>query len=233
MIGALGALKDLGGGGAAQLGATGLQGGIGLYQAWKGAKEKRIAEGQERAAITGIKSQKYGDYNQAYYDELQRRSNVGLQQEQMGYMQQAADRAAGVGLQVSGDRRGGLMGIGQAQTSLADAYRNIGLADVAARDRNQQAVLGEMFNRGNAALGEGIRNFEMDLSLASRGRGEAIQKQQAGTQNVMGAAQNMATYMGGQQAQQDLFNQQTSLNNANNQTALQVAQLQYGNQNPQ
>jgi hypothetical protein len=44
----------------------------------------------------------------------------------------------------------------------------------------------------------------------------------------MGAAQNMATYMGGQQAQQDLFSQQTSLNNANNQTAIDIAKLQYG-----
>ena len=68
----------------------------------------------------------------------------------------------------------------------------------------------------------------MDLSLASRARGEAIQKQQAGTQNVMGAAQNFATFMGGQQAQQDLFSQQTSLNNANNQTAIDIAKLQYG-----
>jgi hypothetical protein len=201
LAGLAGPLMEMGGkmgvGGAAQLGSSGLQAGVGLYQAWKGAKEKRIAEGQEIGAMTGIKSQRYADYNQGYYDELQRRSNVGLQQEQLGAMQQGADRAAGVGLQTTGDRRGGLMGIGQAQTSLSDAYRNIGLADVAQRESNSLAALQEQLNRGVQTQGEQTRNFEMDLSLASRNRGEAIQKQQAGTQNVFGAAQNLATFYGG------------------------------------
>ena len=160
-------------------------------------KAIREAEDAEKAAIEGMKDTKYADYNQSYFNELQRRSSVGLQQEQMTAMQQGADRAAGVGLQTTGNRRGGLMGIGQAQTSLADAYRNIGLADVAQREQNTQSMLGEWGNRGQMSYGEGMRDSGMDLALAGRNREEEIQKQQAQQQEMMDSVASLGLTMGG------------------------------------
>ena len=97
-------------------------------------------------------------------------------------MEQGANRAAGVGLAVSDDRRGGLMNVGRAATSLADSYRTIGLADVAQREQNAQMVLGEMSNRGTSSYNEMQNLYGYDLANARSLRQEAIQKQQAGMQ---------------------------------------------------
>jgi len=144
-----------------------------------------------------------------YYDELQRRANVGLPQEQMMAMQQGADRAAGVGLSVSDDRRGGLVGIGRAASGLANAYSQIGLADVAARQQNAQMVLGEMANRGQQTYGEVQQLNQYDLATAQQRRIEGIQQQQAGLQSIVGGVANAGAFLGGTQAAVNPFGAST------------------------
>lgn len=163
-------------------GALAVKAGMGLYKAHKGKKEAQSAEREAEAARQQMEATKYADYNQAYYDELQRRANVGLPEEQKLAMEQGANRAAGVGLAVSEDRRGGLMGVGRAASSLANSYRTIGLADVAQREQNAQQVLAEMSNRGLSTYNEQQNLVGMDLANARALRQEGIQKQQAGMQ---------------------------------------------------
>ena len=185
---------------AAGLAGGAVQAGLGIYGAIKGAQVAKQAEQDRLAAREEIANTKYADYNQMYYDELQRRASVGLPQEQMMAMQQGADRAAGVGLSVSDDRRGGLVGIGRAASGLANAYSQIGLADVAARQQNAQMVLGEMSNRGQQTYGEVQQLNQYDLATAQQRRIEGIQQQQAGLQSIVGGVANAGTFLGGTQA---------------------------------
>lgn len=176
---------------------AGVQAGLGVYGAVAGSMAAKRSEEERLAAREEIAGTKYADYNQAYYDELQRRANVGLPQEQMLAMQQQADRAAGIGLAATEDRRGGLMGIGQAVGGLSNAYTQIGLADVAARQQNAQAVLGEMAARGRQTYGEQQQLNQYDLAIAQQRRAEGIAQQQAGLQNIAGAAGSIGTFLGG------------------------------------
>lgn len=186
-------------------GALVAKAGMGLYQQHKGKKDKQAAEKEALQVREDMGNTKYADYNQAYYEELKRRSDVGMPDEQRLAMEQGADRAAGVGLSVSDDRRGGMMGVGRAAASLSDSYRNIGLADVAEQNANAQQMLGEMSNRGQSTYNEQQNLLGMDLANARSLRQEGIQRQQAGRQefnnsidqglNVAMAAGQMMTGM--------------------------------------
>jgi len=195
---------------AAGLAGGAVQAGLGIYGAIKGAQVAKQAEQDRLAAREEIANTKYADYNQMYYDELQRRANVGLPQEQLMAMQQGADRAAGVGLATSEDRRGGLVGIGRAASGLANAYSQIGLADVAARQQNAQMVLGEMANRGQQTYGEVQQLNQYDLAIAQQRRIEGIQQQQAGLQSITSGVANAGTFLGGTQAAVNPFGTNTS-----------------------
>ena len=84
-----------------------IQTGIGLSQVAGGATKQNRAERAREAAIGELERTRYADYNQAYYEELQRRAQVGLPEEQRQYMEQQAERAASVGLAATEDRRAG------------------------------------------------------------------------------------------------------------------------------
>jgi len=170
-----------------------LQTGFGIYQAIKGSKDKKAAEAELEVLRQKMGDTRYADFNQSYYDELQRRANVGLPTEQRLAMEQGANRAAGVNLATSEDRRAGLMGIGRAQTGLADAYTNIGLADVAQREQNAQAVLSEMSNRGTSTYNEQMNLLNYDVANQRSARQEALAMQQAGLQNTFTGLSSTAT----------------------------------------
>ena len=76
------------------------------------------------------------------------------------------------------------MGVGRAATGLSDMYRNIGLADVAERNRNAEIMLGEMSNRGTSSYNEQQNLIGMDLANARSLRQEGIQRQRAGRQEI-------------------------------------------------
>lgn len=183
------------------------QGGIAVGQAIGGAIQKSKAERKREAAIAELESTRYADYNQAYYEELQRRAQVGLPEEQLQYMEQQAELAAGIGLATTEDRRGGLMDIGRTQAGLAQSYTNIGLADVAAREQAAQAVLGEMAKRGTQTYQEQMQLGQLDLALAEQARQEGLSQQQAGLQGAMDTAGTAATYFSGGFPLQDLYGQ--------------------------
>ena len=164
------------------------QGGIAAGQAIGGAIQKSKAKKEKEAARETLGETSYADYNQAYYEELQRRAQVGLPEEQRQYMEQQAERAAGVGLAASEDRRAGLMGIGRAQAGLAQSYTTIGLADVAAREQAAQAAIGEMGQRGAQTYQEQMQLGQLDLATAEQRRQEALSMQQAGLQGLMSTA---------------------------------------------
>jgi hypothetical protein len=165
-----------------------IQGGIGLGQFIAGSRKIKKATGERDDAIGELEDTRYADYNQAYYNELQRRESVGLPEAQRQYMEQQAQRAAGVGLAATEDRRARLMGIGRAQAGLAQSYTNIGMADVAAREQNAQRVLGEMGQRGMQTYQEQMQLGQLNLSLAEQGRQEGLGMQQAGLQSIMTTA---------------------------------------------
>ena len=185
------------------------QGGIAAGQAIAGAVQKSRAQKEREAAREALGETRYADYNQAYYEELQRRAQVGLPEEQRQYMEQQAERAAGVGLAASEDRRAGLMGIGRAQAGLAQSYTKIGLADVAAREQAAQAALGEMTQRGTQTYQEQMQLGQLDLSLAEQARQEGLSQQQAGLQGLMSTAGQAATFYGNQNFLENLYGQGT------------------------
>lgn len=187
------------------------QGGIAAGQAIAGAVQKSKAQKEREAAIGELEGTRYADYNQAYYEELQRRAQVGLPEEQRQYMEQQAERAAGVGLAATEDRRAGLMGIGRAQAGLAQSYTNIGLADVAAREQAAQAVLGEMAQRGAQTYQEQMQLGQLDLSLAEQARQEGLSQQQAGVQGLMSTAGQAAVGFSGGGQTPNVFGQGTPL----------------------
>lgn len=155
-----------------------------------GAYAKNIVAGKEaqkeaEKAIEDLKSIDYIDYNKEYYNQLMQRANLGLYEPQRQYMEDQADRAAQVGLQTMDNRRSGLIGLGSAQTSLADAYRNIALQDIQARETNKQAQLQELANRGMQTYQEDAGAANIDLSLARMNRQEAAAANQALSQNVV------------------------------------------------
>jgi len=182
-----------------------IQTGIGLFQHAAGKKEQKRAEIAREVAIGELENTRYADYNQAYYEELQRRAQVGLPEEQRQYMEQQAERAAGVGLAATEDRRAGLMGIGRAQAGLAQSYTNIGLADVAAREQAAQAVLGEMGQRGAQTYQEQMQLAQLDLSIAEQARQEALSKQQAGLQSTMTGLGSMIGLLPKRKQIEDLY----------------------------
>jgi hypothetical protein len=94
-----------------------IQTGIGLSQVAAGANKQSRALRDREVAIGDLEDTRYADYNQAYYNELQRRESVGLPEAQRQYMEQQAERAAGVGLAATEDRRAGIMGIGRNGTA--------------------------------------------------------------------------------------------------------------------
>jgi hypothetical protein len=161
-------------------------GGLGVLGAYaqSGLNEKRALEEQQKA-IEDLKSIDYIDYNREYYNQLVQRANLGLYEPQRQYMEDQADRAAQIGLQQTEDRGAGLIGIGRAQTSLADAYRNIAMQDIQAREANKQMQLAELANRGMQTYQEEAGAANIDLSLARQNRQEEIQKRQAMTQNLI------------------------------------------------
>jgi len=187
-----------------------IQTGIGLSQVAGGATKQKRAERAREVAIGELEDTRYADYNQAYYEELQRRAQVGLPEEQRQYMEQQAERAAGVGLAATEDRRAGLMGIGRAQAGLAQSYTNIGLADVAARERAAQAVLTEMGQRGAQTYQEQMQLGQLDLSLAEQARQEGLSQQQAGLQSTITGLGQIATAAGGGGQTPNLYGQGTT-----------------------
>lgn len=181
------------------------QGGIAAGQAIAGTVQKRKAQKEREAAREALGETRYADYNQAYYEELQRRAQVGLPEEQRQYMEQQAERAAGVGLAASEDRRAGLMSIGRAQAGLAQSYTTIGLADVASREQAAQAALGEMAQRGAQTYQEQMQLSQLDLATAEQRRQEALSMQQAGLQGLMSTAGQAAVGFSGGRTLQDLY----------------------------
>lgn len=180
-------------------------GGIAAGQAIGGAIQKSRAQKEKEAAREALGETGYADYNQAYYEELQRRAQVGLPEEQRQYMEQQAERAAGVGLAATEDRRAGLMGIGRAQAGLAQSYTTIGLADVAAREQAAQAALGEMGQRGAQTYQEQMQLGQLDLATAEQRRQEALSMQQAGLQGLMSTAGQAAVGFSGGSPLQNLY----------------------------
>jgi len=180
-------------------------GGIAAGQAIGGAIQKSRAQREREAAREALGETRYADYNQAYYEELQRRAQVGLPEEQRQYMEQQAERAAGVGLAASEDRRAGLMGIGRAQAGLAQSYTTIGLADVAAREQAAQAAIGEMGQRGAQTYQEQMQLGQLDLATAEQRRQEALSMQQAGLQGLMSTAGQAAVGFSGGSPLQNLY----------------------------
>lgn len=203
-----------------------IQTGIGLSQVSGGATKQKRAERAREVAIGELERTRYADYNQAYYEELQRRAQVGLPEEQRQYMEQQAERAAGVGLAATEDRRAGLMGIGRAQAGLAQSYTNIGLADVAARERAAQAVLGEMAQRGAQTYREQMQLGQLDLTLAEQARQEGLSQQQAGLQSTMRGLGRIGALYGGGGQTSDLYGQGTT------QGTPQVSANQFSNYTP-
>lgn len=191
-----------------------VQTGIGLSQVAGGANKQSRANRDIDTAIGEIEDTRYADYNQAYYNELQRRESVGLPEAQRQYMEQQAERAAGVGLAATEDRRAGIMGIGRAQAGLAQSYTNIGMADVAARERNAQKVLGEMGQRGMQTYQEQMQLGQLALSRGEQARQEGLSQQQAGLQSTM---TGLGTMVGLPQAKQtqDPYDQGTPQVSAN------------------
>ena len=204
-----------------------IQTGIGLSQVAGGANKQSRANRDIDTAIGEIEDTRYADYNQAYYNELQRRESVGLPEAQRQYMEQQAERAAGVGLAATEDRRAGLMGIGRAQAGLAQSYTSIGMADVAARERNAQRVLGEMGQRGMQTYQEQMQLGQLALSRGEQARQEGLSQQQAGLQSTM---TGLGTMVGLPQAKQtqDPYGQgttQASVNQFSNYTPPQNLSL--------
>jgi len=191
-----------------QLALGAIQTGIGLSQVAGGANKQSRANRDIDTAIGEIEDTRYADYNQAYYNELQRRESVGLPEAQRQYMEQQAERAAGVGLAATEDRRAGLMGIGRAQAGLAQSYTNIGMADVAAREKNAQRVLGEMGQRGMQTYQEQMQLGQLALSRGEQARQEGLSQQQAGLQSTMTGLGTMVGLPQGKQTQ-DLYGQGT------------------------
>lgn len=191
-----------------------IQTGFGLGQATAGYLKSREAEFKKADVRQQMEDTRYADYNQAYYEELNRRAQVGLPEEQRQYMEQQAERAAGVGLAATGDRRGGLMGIGRSQAGLSSAYRDIGMADVAARQQSAQQMLGEMGYRGAQTYQEGMQLNQLDYAAAEQLRQEGLGEQQAGLQTAFDGGSNIATSMGGQQQQPNLYGSNTPQQNA-------------------
>ena len=185
-------------------------GGIAAGQAIGGAIQKSKAKKEREAAREALGETRYADYNQAYYNELQRRESVGLPEEQRQYMEQQAQRAAGVGLAATEDRRAGIMGIGRAQAGLAQSYTNIGLADVAAREQNAQRVLGEMGQRGMQTYQEQMQLGQLDLATAEQKRQEGLGMQQAGLQGLMSTAGQAAVGFSGGSQTPNVFGQGTT-----------------------
>jgi len=200
-----------------------IQGGIGLGQFIAGSRKIKKATGERDDAIGEIEDTRYADYNQAYYNELQRRESVGLPEAQRQYMEQQAQRAAGVGLAATEDRRAGIMGIGRAQAGLAQSYTNIGMADVAAREQNAQRVLGEMGQRGMQTYQEQMQLGQLNLSLAEQARQEGLGMQQAGLQGIMTTAGQL---QGGGDQTPNVFGQETT------QGTPQVSANQFSNYTP-
>ena len=186
-----------------------IQTGFGLGQATAGYLKSHEAEFKKADVRQQMEDTRYADYNQAYYEELNRRAQVGLPEEQKQYMGQGAQRAAGVGLAATEDRRGGLIGIGRSQAGLSNAYRDIGMADVAARQQNAQQMLGEMGYRGAQGYQEKMQLTQLDYAAAEQMRQEGLAEQQAGLQTAFDGGSNIATSMEGQQQQPNLYGSNT------------------------
>jgi hypothetical protein len=137
-----------------------IQTGIGLSQVAAGANKQSRALRDREVAIGDLEDTRYADYNQAYYNELQRRESVGLPEAQRQYMEQQAERAAGVGLAATEDRRAGIMGIGyqeqmqlgQLDLSLSEQARQEGLSQQQAGLQSTMTGLGQI---GTMASGGG------------------------------------------------------------------------------
>ena len=191
-----------------------MQMGVGLADMAEGNAQQKRAERDRIRERGEMEDTRYADYNQAYYDELKRREQVGLPEEQRLKMAQGADRAASVGLAATEDRRGGLIGIGRSQAGLSNAYRDIGMADVAARQQNAQQMLGEMGYRGAQTYQEQMQLNQLDYATAEQLRQEGLSREQAGRQMAFDGGSNMATSMGGQQQQPNLYGSNTPQQNA-------------------
>lgn len=191
-----------------------MQMGVGLADMAEGNAQQKRAERDRIRERGEMEDTRYADYNQAYYDELKRREQVGLPEEQKLEMERRADRAAGVGLAATEDRRGGLFNIGRSQAGLSDAYRNIGLAEIDFRNKNAQQMLGEMRYRGAQTYQEGMQLNQLDYATAEQMRQEGLSREQAGRQMAFDGGSNMATSMGGQQQQPNLYGSNTPQQNA-------------------
>ena len=91
-----------------------IQTGFGLGQATAGYLKSREAEFKKADVRQQMEDTRYADYNQAYYEELNRRAQVGLPEEQRQYMEQQAERAAGGAAGGNGGNKGWSKGGGKA-----------------------------------------------------------------------------------------------------------------------
>lgn len=158
-----------------------------------GESKRRRANREAKSQMDRLESTRYGDFTQDYYNTLANRARQGLPQEQLAAAQMGADRATSLALGAMGDRRAGVIGMGQAQSGLADAYRQIAMADAQQRMQNEQQFIGEMGNRGQMAYQEEQGFANMRLADARTQRREGQQMTQAGIQtavNGLGLAMN-------------------------------------------
>jgi hypothetical protein len=158
-----------------------------------GESKRRRANREAEAQMDRLESTRYGDFTQDYYNTLANRARQGLPQEQLAAAQMGADRATSLALGAMGDRRSGVIGMGQAQSGLADAYRQIAMVDAQQRMQNEQQFIGEMGNRGQMAYQEEQGFANMRLADARTQRREGQQMTQAGIQtavNGLGLAMN-------------------------------------------
>lgn len=170
--------------------AGGTQIGMGMSRSAKARREQ-----QER--MKNLEGIRYSDETQDYYNMLAQRSKEGLPSEQLDAARMGADRSGALALGAMGDRRAGLMGIGQVQGGLSDAYRQIAMADAQQRMVNEQAFIAETGNRGMQSYNEKMGIENMYLADARTRRREGQQMLQAGMQTVANAGGALATGMQG------------------------------------
>jgi hypothetical protein len=119
--------------GAAVTAVAGLaQTGIGLIQANKAKREAGRREAAVRDLISktpDFRDSEAYSMGQQQVGYAQRFSDHGLEQNQISYMGDMADRSAAYQVQNAGNLRAGLLGASSAGRSLMDAYRSIGVQD--------------------------------------------------------------------------------------------------------
>lgn len=148
----------------------------GVYQAIKGAKERREAKAAQRAAMA---------QQEQLVAEANQRAMNGLPQEQYQKALQDIQRNQGYAIQQLRDRRTGVAGVGAVQQRSNDAVLGLDVQDAAARERNQRLA--------DAQYGKLI-SMRGGYAQQSLDYGGALQA--AGIQNI-GNAVSSISQMGG------------------------------------